>query len=119
MNETVLNAGFNKTECIAVLRILIEVLNANAKVTPEMNAYLQEMINGMGINLFEYEEANNMTIGDSIVVLRKMSEKDKEVCAVIILKLLIADDYVADEELDVFLKVCKYANIKVPYKYLQ
>ncbi len=98
----------------AVAKVLLDIVNADGKVTVGEAKYFEQLQRVLGISNSEIEEAKYMSVAGSLSIIRDMLPAEKHALAIMMLEMIRADGEVDDEETKVFIAVCAMADIKLP-----
>ena len=98
----------------AVAKVLLDIVNADDRVTVGEVNYFQQLQGVLGISDSEIEEAKYMSVIGSLAILKDLSPIAKQGLAIMMLEMINADGEVDDEEMKVFVVVCAGAEIPLP-----
>ena len=121
MSENSVNLKFNfmslnltNLEKKAVTKVLLDIVNADGRVTIGESRYFQQLQNVLGIADSEIEEAKYMSAVGSLEIIKQMLPHEKQAIAIMMLEMIRADGDIDNEEVKVFLTVCAFAKIPLP-----
>lgn len=98
----------------AVSKVLLDIVNADARVTVGEARYFGQLQKVLGISNSELEEAKYMSVVGSLDIIKKMLPHEKQALAVMMHQMITADGDVDEEELKVFITVCALSEIELP-----
>lgn len=98
----------------AVTKVLLDIVNADGRVTIGESRYFQQLQNVLGIADSEIEEAKYMSAVGSLEIIKQMLPHEKQAIAIMMLEMIRADGDIDNEEVKVFLTVCAFAKIPLP-----
>lgn len=98
----------------AVAKVLLDIVNADDRVTIGEGAYFQQLQNVLGISDSDIEEAKYMSVAGCLAILRDLLPHEKNALAIMMLEMIRADGEIDKEELKVFAVVCAAADIQLP-----
>jgi len=98
----------------AVAKVLLDIVNADGRVTVGEGRYFQQLQNVLGISDSEIEEAKYMSVTGCLSIIRDLLPVEKGALAVMMLEMIRADGDIHKEELKVFAVVCAAADITLP-----
>ncbi len=98
----------------AVSKVLLDIVNADGRVTVGEINYFQQLQNVLGISNSEIEEAKYMSVTGCLSILRDLLPHEKQALAIMMLEMIRADGEIHDEEMKVFIVVCAAADIPLP-----
>lgn len=109
-----MSLDLTKLEKKAVAKVLLDIVNADDRVTIGESAYFQQLQNVLGISDSDIEEAKYMSVTGCLSILRDLLPLEKNALAIMMLEMIRADGKVDKEELKVFAVVCAAADIQLP-----
>lgn len=98
----------------AVAKVLLDIVNADGRVTTGESAYFQQLQNVLGISDSNIEEAKYMNALGCLSIIKAMLPHEKQALAIMMLEMIRADGHIDDEEMKVFIVVCAAAEISLP-----
>ena len=98
----------------AVAKVLLDIVNADGRITVGETRYFQQLQNLLGITNSEIEEAKYMSVLGCLAILRDMLPVEKAALAIMMLEMINADGEIDDKEMKVFIVVCAGADIPLP-----
>lgn len=98
----------------AVSKVLLDILNADGKVTVGEAAYFQQLQNVLGISDTALEEAKYMSVMGCLSIIKGMLPHEKSALALMMLEMIRADGEVDKRELEIFAVVCAATDIPLP-----
>lgn len=109
-----MSLDLSKLEKKAVAKVLIDMMNADGKVTVGEIEYFQQLQNVLGISNTEIEEAKYMSVAGCLSILRELLPHEKLSLLVMMLEMIRADGDLDDTEMKLIVVVCAAADIPVP-----
>jgi len=98
----------------AISKVLLDIVNADGKISGGEVLYFQQLQKALGISDEELQEAKFMSVIGCLAILKGLLLHEKEALAIMMLEMIRADGKVDDEELKVFAVVCAAADIPLP-----
>lgn len=98
----------------AVTKVLLDIVNADGRITVGEGKYFLQLKNAIGISDSEIEEAKYMSVVGCLSILRGLTSDEKRLLAVMMLEMINADGDIDEEEMKVFIVVCAGADIPLP-----
>lgn len=98
----------------AVSKVLLDIVNADGRVTTGEARYFQQLQNVLGISDSEIQEAKYMSVTGSLAIIKNMLDHEKKLLAIMMIEMIKADGDVDDQEFKTFIVVCAAADIPVP-----
>lgn len=98
----------------AVSKVLLDIVNADGRVTVGEARYFDQLRNVLKITNADLEEAKYMSVVGSLSIIKQMLPIEKQTLAIMMLEMIRADGDVDDEEIKVFITVCALAEIPLP-----
>lgn len=98
----------------AVAKVLLDIVNADGRVTVGEGRYFQQLQDVLGISDSEIEAAKYMSVVGGLAIIKQMLAHEKQLLAIMMLEMIRADGDIDDEEIKVFITVCALAEIPLP-----
>ena len=98
----------------AIVKVLLDIIHADDKVTVGERDYFQKLQNVLGISNAEIEEAMYLSVTGCLSILNDLQATEKEALVVMMLGMIIADGEAHEEEIKIFSVVCKAASLPLP-----
>jgi len=109
-----MSLDLTKIEKKAVAKVLLDIVNADRRITVGESRYFQHLQNVLGISDSEIEEAKYLSVVGSLAIIKQMLPIEKQLLALMMLEMINADGDVDSEEIKVFIAVCALAEIPLP-----
>ena len=98
----------------AVTKVLLDIVNADNRITVGEGKYFMQLKNAIGISDSEIEEAKYMSVVGCLSILRGLTHEEKILLAIMMREMINADGDINEEEMKVFIVVCAGADIPLP-----
>lgn len=98
----------------AVSKVLLDIVNADGRVTVGEANYFKQLMGVLGISNSELEEAKYMSVAGSLAIIKEMLPHEKIALAIMMYEMITADGDIDDQEIKVFIAVCALADIPLP-----
>jgi uncharacterized tellurite resistance protein B-like protein len=98
----------------AVTKVLLDIVNADGRVTLGEGKYFSQLQNVLGISDSEIEDAKYMSVIGCLSIIKELLPHEKQALAIMMLEMIRADGDIDDEEMKVFIVVCAAAEIPLP-----
>lgn len=102
---------FTDQEKRAIAKVLLDIVNADGKVTIGEGLYFKQLQNNLHISNEQIQEAKSMSVLTAIGVIRNMTQTERFAVGVMMQQMIEADGDMDSHELDVFNVVCDLGNI--------
>ncbi|MDD3960499.1 MAG: hypothetical protein PHT77_01400 [Bacteroidales bacterium] len=109
-----MNPGYTSIERKAFAKILLEIISADRKLAFEESMLFEQLRKAFEISDYGLEDVYQMSLVDSIAILKQIPANEKETFAVVMFKMITVDGDIDSREIDVFHRVCSLADIKIP-----
>ncbi|MBK7341702.1 MAG: hypothetical protein IPJ06_00515 [Saprospiraceae bacterium] len=109
-----MSLDLTKLEKKAVAKVLLDIVNADGRVTVGESSYFQQLQNVLGISDSEIEEAKYMSVTGSLSIIKDLLPHEKAALAIMMYEMIHADGEAHKEELKVFAVVCIATDIPLP-----
>lgn len=101
-------------EKMAVAKVLLDIVNADGRVTVGEYAYFEQLQKVLGISDRQIEEAKRMGAIASLAVIKAMLPHEKQALAIMMYEMMTADGHADDKEKKIFEAVFRFAEIELP-----
>jgi uncharacterized tellurite resistance protein B-like protein len=109
-----MSTNLSSIEKKAITMVLIDIANADGVLTNSEGALLSAIQEVLQISDNEVHAAKNMSVAQSLSIIRNLSDANKELVRMLMLKLINIDGSIDDNELEVFVVVCAATGIPLP-----
>lgn len=98
----------------ATSKVLLDIVNADGRVTVGETAYFEQLREVLNISIEEIEEAKYMSATAAFSIIRDMLPDEKSALVIMMLEMIRADGDIDDDEMKIFIVVCAACDIPLP-----
>ncbi len=103
-----------KIEKQAVVKVLMDIINSDGRVSPSEVLYLNQLKNALDISMSDIEEAAGMSVMRAVSTIRNMSQDEKKIVAVMLGEMVKADNNVTEDEVKMYFAIIGAIEVEIP-----
>ena len=108
------NFNFTTLEKHAVASVLLDIANADGKVTNEEAGFLRNLQNFENITDEDIRSAHSMSVALSLAILKNMDQEKKQGFVALMALLINIDNDINQNETNIFAAVVAFIDVEIP-----